>query len=299
MQNIFKTLTVLLVVFFVSCKPESKIKPDAIKNIPSNIIVKEKSVSGNFDSVIYDMTLFPSSDSVFYDSIYFRNIGTIPFNFSHFDQHKFIYFGDPTIIDSDSFYFTITFDDDNRINNIVDLYSTNHRYAFPEISRQATFHYNIENKINSFIYGYGSSIGSCNIYTTGSNGIYYTNHQGNDSLVIFTDVASCNIGAFEYDTIIVNYLSKNNNTNELYLSYPTIPSRTSFTAEYNLFFLQYVPFPKVNGKLIESVYFNKTQQPFTPIKYNYSYTFDANNRVKTAKIYYFDKAKEELIEFNY
>ncbi len=299
MQNIFKTLTVLLVVFFVSCKPENKIKPDVITNIPSNIIVKEKSVSGNFDSVIYDMTLFPSSDSVFYDSIYFRNIRTIPFNFSHFDQHKFIYFGDPTIIDSDSLYFTINFDDNNRINNIVDLYSTNNRYAFPEISRQATFYYTTENKINRFSYGYGNSTWSCNIYTTGSRGTYYTNSRGNDSLVIQTEVAGCNIGAYEYDTIIVNYLSKNNNTNELYLTYPTISSRTSFTADDNLFFLQYVPFPKINGKLIESVYYHKFQQPFTPIKYNYSYTYDANNRVKTAKIYYFDKAKEELIEFNY
>ena len=53
----------------------------------------------------------------------------------------------------------------------------------------------------------------------------------------------------------------------------------------------------MNGRLIDKVGYMR-QNGFT-YTYTNSYTYDSEGRVKTAKIYYVEKAKEELIEFNY
>lgn len=282
MKISFKFLIVLCVAFIISCKPENKINPETIRNTPSNIIVKEKSISGNFDSITVEMTLFQDHDSVYYDSISYKNFGGLPFNFSHFAAHKFIYFGEPNIIDGDSIAFVIQFDDNNFITSITDEYSISANQPY-YAGHKADFLYDNNKRMNFF--GDGETfLGGCNVEATGAHGNYYTNSNGNDSLVILTEVASCNVGAYEYDTIIVNFLSNQNNTNELYLSYPTISSRTNYKVGSSLSFLQYIPFPKMNGKLIDNVYYSKNG-----FSYKNTYTFDANNRVKTAKIGIMDK----------
>jgi hypothetical protein len=58
------------------------------------LIVKEKSISGNFDSVVLNIRLFSHSDTIFADSIY-DNIGhtSVLINTSRFAQNRFVYFG--------------------------------------------------------------------------------------------------------------------------------------------------------------------------------------------------------------
>ena len=264
--------------------------------------MKEKSISGNFDSVIYSLKLFKQADSIFYDSIHlvanaYSFEGNFSFNYSRFSTYKFIYidqllyelFGDTTST-------AIFFDDSNRITSVTGAYVINYRTP-SYTSESNSFYYDAYGKMNSFNLGSGSDIGSCSINLTKSEGRFFINSEGNDSMVITTSTASCGACWYCSDSIIVTFLSKANNTNELYLSYPTIPTLTGQPSYNEMFYFDYIPYPKMNGKLIDKVIY--IRQNGTRFTYTNSYTFDAEERIKTAKIYYFDKAQEELIEFSY
>ncbi len=303
MQRIFKIFTVLIVVFFVSCKPESKIKPDAIKNIPSNIIVKEKSISGNFDSIVLELNFKKGNDSIFFDSLcVIQNNVTdcsTHFNYDKYLNNNYVYLTPFTIIDGFDLTTALIFDNNKKhVTAIKNNYWIINNSPYPDFT-EVRFHYNLD-KINGCDFGHDFGSSGCSDFTM-SNGVYYQNTRGNDSLVLIIKYPSCARNRDENDTITVNFLPTPNNTNSLFLSFPTM-FRTSTLFDPLANFIGpfgYLPLPNLNGKLIESVYFNTWMQLPTPIRYNFSYTFDVYNRVKTAKIYQIGLATEELIEFNY
>ncbi len=289
----------------ISCKKENSAKPTD-ESVP-NIIVKEKDSNGVFQ-IVQEMNLFVKNDSsIYFDSVQYimfsttESLPTLVFNYSHFNRDKYIYIESTKIFPfDDTFAYAIKFDEFNHITNVGE-------YAFIENTNRLCANYvslsSYENgKIGWLGFGDNANCGGCSgAYATVAEYFYYNDLIGNDSLVIITSGSGCGPYNGLHDTIIVNYTNKNNNTNVLHLSYPEIPSITGTASSESsvLNKIENIPFPRLNQKLIESIYYNKNQQPFTPIKFNYSYTFDANNRVKTARIYQISQAKEQLFEFTY
>jgi hypothetical protein len=227
-----------------------------------------------------------------------ESLPTLVFNYSHFNRDKYIYIENTKNVLDDTFAYAIKFDEYNHITNVGE-------YAFIENTNRLCANYvSLSSDENGKIVGFGfgdqANCGGCSgAFSTFAEYFYYDAINGNDSLVIITRGASCGPYDYRQDTIIVNYTNINNNTNVLHLSYPEIPPLAAGVDLSILDNIKNIPFPRLNQKLIESIYYNKNQQPFTPIKYNYNYTFDANNRVKTAKIYQISQAKEQLFEFTY
>lgn len=296
MKNIFRFLSIGFILFMISCQPENKITPEAINNLPSGIIVKEKSISGNFDSVTLNISLFAHADTTFTDSIV-DNIGgvTLTINRSKFDANRFMYFGkdtDLSEVDGALVGFAILFDEQNRIKEIDDSYQVNNNQPSP-ISSQVGFQYNSANKIELLPYYGNLTSGGCNIYMTSSSSNFYTAANGNDSLMITYEGPSCGAFPFLVDTVTVTFLNTPNNTNLSTLSYPSMPSTYYPCTNDYLQLMAYVPFPYLNGKLVDRIYYSAGN-----LRYTNSYTFDAQGRVKTATIL-FSAGREKLIEFNY
>lgn len=305
MKKTVQTISLYLIAFIsiISCTNET-LKPADKSDIPSNIIVKEKSISGNFDSVVANLTVFSHSDSVFLDSIY-DNIGNIGIhvNTSRFAQSRFIYFGNNSDLrefDGDSLTSAFLFDDNNRISWIYDQYSVNYKYPYP-LSSEISFKYDNQNRIETVpTYGFRNFGGGCDIQLEGRSGNFYTTTNGMDSLVLTFESPSCGMCPYCTDTVIVTFLNTPNNTNLATLSFPSIPSNSKASSNYFMLLMQYLPFPKLNGKLIDKVYYSNFSTG--NLSYTNSYTFDAEGRVKTAKIaynYIYNTLKEKLIEFNY
>lgn len=252
------------------------------------------------------MNLFAKNDSsIYFDSVQYvmfsptASLPTLVFNYSHFNRDKYIYIESTKISPfDDTFAYAIKFDEFNHITNVGE-------YAFIEnTNRLCAYYVSLASDENGKIAGFGfgdqANCGGCSAaFATFAEYFYYNAINGNDSLVIITRGASCGAYDIRQDTIIVNYTNINNNTNVLHLSYPEIPPLGAGVDLSVLDNIKNIPFPRLNQKLIKNIYYNQNQQPFTPIKYNYSYTFDADNRVKTAKIYQISQAKEQLFEFTY
>jgi hypothetical protein len=290
-----KILVVVVIASLTSCKRENKITPTLISALPSNIIVKEKDTNGIFTTILEFSIYANNLDSTYVDSIGFGG-NFMKFDFSYFNTRK-ICLNNPIVpIGFDTFSVgVLQFDNLNRLIGLIDNYSF--FWSGPDNeSLSSKIFYNTENKITGIDIGLKERGGGCMTSVTGSEFSYFSGLNGNDSLIILCRVAGCAFGpgipGIPPDTIIVNYLSKENNTNQYYLSYPSIPSLGN--SNYFLSPYDYLPMPKLNSKLIDHIYYSRNG-----LRYTNAYTFDANNRVKTAKIYYFDKAKEELIEFNY
>ncbi len=301
MKKTVQTISLYLIAFIsiISCTNDP-LRPADISNIPSNIIVKEKSISGNFDSVVANLSVFSHSDSVFLDSIY-DNIGNIGIhvNTSRFAQSRFIYFGNNSDLidyDGDSVATAVLFDDNNRISWIYERYIVNYNYQFQE-SREIGFNYDNQNRLQSLpSYGLRTNSG-CFAFLLFSNGNFYSNTLGNDSLVLTIEGPSCGGCPYCVDTVIVTFLNTPNNTKLATLSFPSMVSSSYPSSNDYMLLMQYLPFPKLNGKLIDKIYYSNGN-----LRYTNSYTFDGEGRVKTAKTakhYVYNTLKEELIEFNY
>lgn len=300
MKKIFQSVFLFLIAFLsiVSCTNDP-LRPTDISNIPSGIIVKEKSISGNFDSVVVNLTIFSNNDSVFLDSIY-DNIGNagVPINTSRFAQ-RFIYFGnnrDLIDYDGDSVTTAVVFDDSNRISWVYERYAVNRNYQFQE-SHEIGFNYDNQNRLQSLpSYGLRTNSG-CFAFMLFSHGNFYSSSSGNDSLVLTIEGPSCGVCPYCVDTVIVTFLNTPNNTKLATLSFPSMVSSSYPSSNDYMLLMQYLPFPKLNGKLIDKIYYSNGN-----LRYTNSYTFDGEGRVKTAKTakhYVYNTLKEELIEFNY
>jgi len=169
-----------------------------------------------------------------------------------------------------------------------------------QTSGQINFNYDLQNRIQSLpSYGNRTNSGGCFLYLSSTRGNFYTSVIGNDSLVLILEGNSCAQPCEDcVDTVIVTFLNKNNNTNLAILSFPSLFSSSSSSSNNNMLLLQHLPFPNLNGKLIDKIYYS-----FGNLRYTNTYTFDAEGRVKTAKIaqHWSDYIilKEKLIEFNY
>ncbi len=291
---------IVLGTLILSCQP-NRLDPTIINNIPKNIIVKEKSISGNFDSIITNLTLNFHSDSAFAYGIH-DNIGDtdIFINQSRFSQHKFIYFSkdnDLRDLDGDSVAMAVLFDDDNRVSWVYDKYVVNYNSPF-QVSLEINFNYDITNRLKSLpSYGSRDNGGGCNVNLLESTGNYYTSATGNDSLVLMYVGPSCGYCYYCVDTVIVTFLNTVNNTNLAILSFPSIPAAGYPSSNDYMQLMQFLPFPKLNGKLVDKIYYSNLN-----LSYTNSYTFDSEGRIKTAKIaynYLYNTLKERLVEFNY
>lgn len=297
MKNTICIFSLCLIAFTLtlSCTKDSP-EPGIISTIPSSIIVKEKSISGNFDSVVLNIRLFFHSDTTFADSIHDITVNTgVHINTSRFAQNHFIYFGrdaDLREYDGDTIAFSVLFDDNNRIRGVNDNYVINRNYPFL-VSGQVGFTYETDNRIKELpYYGYETSSG-CSAYMLSSTGQFYLNAEGKDSLVIVSEGPSCGSCPYCTDTVIVIFSSVNNNTNLCTLSFPSMPSGYYPSSNDYLQMLSFIPFPKMTGKLIDNIYYSTNHT-----RYTNTYTFDKEGRVKTAKLFFYGAA-EKLIEFNY
>lgn len=173
MKKTVQTISLYLIAFIsiISCTNDP-LRPADISNIPSNIIVKEKSISGNFDSLVANLTIFSQSDSVFLDSIY-DNIGNVGIhvNTSRFAQSRFIYFGNNSDLidyDGDSVATAVLFDDNNRTSWIYDKYAVNYKYPYP-LSSEVNFNYDNQNRLQSLpTYGSRNFGGGVDVNLLGS-----------------------------------------------------------------------------------------------------------------------------------
>jgi hypothetical protein len=292
-----KSLPAFLVfISIISCK-NNLLTPAIVNNIPSGIIVKEKSISGNLDSVVLNISLFSDSNSTLPDSIRDNISGAgININTSRFTNNRFLYFGNDNILDvfeGDTTAFAVLFDDDDKISGINDKYAVNRNAPF-YVSGQVGFTYDSDNRIKELpYYGYDAN-GGCMIFMRSSVGNFYTNSSGKDSLVVVYDYGpSCGACPFCKDTVIVNFRSEYNTTHCVSLSFPSMPSNYYPSSNDYLQLMAYMPFPKLNGKLIDKIYYSSGN-----IRYTNLYTFDSQGRVKTAKIF-FSVGREKLLEFNY
>ncbi|MBK9330721.1 MAG: hypothetical protein IPM95_15800 [Sphingobacteriales bacterium] len=114
-----------------------------------------------------------------------------------------------------------------------------------------------------------------------------------DSLVVVSEGPSCGSCPYCIDTVIVTFLGTKNYTNVCSLSFPSMPSGYYPSSNDYLQMLSFLPFPKMNGKLIDNIYYSTNHT-----RYSNTYTFDTAGRVKTARILFFGSS-EKLIEFNY
>jgi len=296
----YSALMIVICLQLISCNNDS-LRPTQTSNIPSHIIVKEKSIIGNFDSVVADYSLTAPSDTEFVGSIYDNlNQTDLFINRSRFAQNKFIYFSKDNELrdyDGDSVAMTVLFDNNNRIIGVYNQYSVNYNYPF-QLSTEITFEYNNQNRLKSApTFGTRNNGGGCSINLFEWVGAFYTTSTGMDSLVLTHEAPSCSGCYGCVDTVAVTFLEKSNNTNLATLSFPSKPVSNYCSSNNYMFFMQYLPFPKLNGKLIDKVYY------FTEnYQYTNTYTFDDAGRVKTAKIIYnflYGNIQEKLIEFNY
>ncbi len=314
MKKTFQTISLYLIAFIsiISCTNDP-LKPTDISNIPSNIIVKEKDSNDVF-KIVENINLYKSDDnSVYFDSIRFLtplngiSLKTIIFNQSRFLSEKIIhtngYFPlypdtirQNVLLPDDAIVSVIMFDDNNRINKIGE-------YLFREKEMNVCVPFwktTYEDNSNRITFlGPARRINydcGCDPFFKECEFQYFTNQSGNDSLQIIIDILNPCVGYYQFkDTIVINYTSQSNNTNVVHLSYPALEMGQALTQFPFLFkIIENIPFPFLNSKLIDNVYFTKNG-----IRYNYIYTFDANNKVKTAKTYNFERDCEQLFEFKY
>lgn len=267
MQRILFISIVSIIV--IACNPNNnRIIPVADL---SNIIVKEKNISGVFVTQL-EYKLFYDSDSIFFDSIQTidpitQTKSTMVFDFNNYSTKNYLVIKYNNQIDSANAeilkftngkvvaylkYYDLK-NDDATNSEVVDFTSTD-SILYAVTTRQLTPDQNLYHfSLDAF---------------------------SQDSMHVFSINTETFAPNFEYTSY---FLNKQNNTNSLLLS-GFIP--TDF--DKIPFFGSYIPFPKLNMKLVNSTRHFGTLSP------NVVYTFDSNNRVKTATF-----NNTLLIEYNY
>lgn len=284
------TLYLLLVIciFLQACK-EDTVFQETLSNTPTNIILKEKDVSGAYQ-LVYDFKLFLRQDSLYLDSVQIvsRNgkEATVIFDYRNFDTKGYaaIKYGDGS--SSEDNLEIIRFEDKliskylPSYNIIDDLEYATYRTDFTLTDSRLFSSY--DNPVS----GSGSGLSVWNEFFTAVN-----------SPAGFTSFYSQGTPADSLCT--VTFYDKPNNTRLLSLSGQKFSFGSLLLPDFDFsthtskgrFMVENLPFTQLNMKLVATVDNIRSNSVES-----YTYAFDTNGRVKKVTIVAKDIFSEENIK---